>query len=293
MAGGMNDRIDAFGASAMFERFGLFAAGPFASAPNPPNQTADAERKTETGEVAVRLEHVSKSFGERKILDDVSVRITAGEGFCILGRSGVGKSVTLKIIIGLIKPDAGKVFIRGTELQSLDAPKLSEVRKEMGFLFQNGALFDSITVAENVAFPLRRHTKKSDTEIESIVHQKLKEVELENEGAKMPSELSGGMTKRAALARALAFDPKILLVDEPSSGLDAITAAEINELLLRLKEARKVTLVVVTHDVAGARKFADRFAVLDHGKIAACGPIDDLLHSDNPLVRELAAGAVT
>ncbi|HTU33352.1 MAG TPA: ATP-binding cassette domain-containing protein [Candidatus Acidoferrum sp.] len=252
---------------------------------------ADGEAATSNDKIAVRLDRVSKSFGKHKVLDDVSFRIAAGQAFCILGKSGVGKSVTLKIMIGLIQPDAGKVFIRGAEILSLDPQNLSRSRKEMGFLFQNGALFDSISVAENVAFPLRRHTKKSDEEIRSIVRQKLKEVELENEGEKMPAQLSGGMSKRAA--RALALDPSILLVDEPNSGLDAITASEINDLLLRLKNTRKVTLVVVTHDIAGARKFSDRFAVLDCGKIAGCGPIDQLARSENPLVRDLAAGALT
>lgn len=272
--------------------------GPAANSPDSPTQpnnhdrVADDEATTRNSEIAVRLDRVSKEFAGRKILDDVSFQIAAGQGFCILGKSGAGKSVTLKIMIGLVKPDAGKVFIRGTEIQSLDSAQLSDVRKGIGFLFQSGALFDSISVADNVAFPLRRHTSKSASEIRSIVRQKLKEVELENEGAKMPAQLSGGMSKRAALARALALDPAILLIDEPSSGLDAITASEINGLLLQLKKSRKVTLVVVTHDVAGARKFADRFAVLDHGKVAACGPIDSLLHNENPLVRNLAAGAV-
>jgi phospholipid/cholesterol/gamma-HCH transport system ATP-binding protein len=280
---------------------GRFPASQFAlgnghsgSAPEPEDREASAgERNIAHDEPAVKLDRVSKSFGSRKVLDEVSLRIAAGQGFCILGKSGAGKSVTLKIIIGLIRPDAGRVVIRGRELQSLDSSELSEARKGIGFLFQNGALFDSISVAENVAFPLRRHTKKSGREIQSIVREKLQEVELEKEGDKMPAELSGGMSKRAALARALALDPSLLLIDEPSSGLDAITAAEINGLLLQLKKKRNVTLVVVTHDVAGARKFADRFAVLDQGKLAACGPIDDLLRSKNPLVRELAAGAVT
>jgi phospholipid/cholesterol/gamma-HCH transport system ATP-binding protein len=251
------------------------------------------EARADNGNIAIKLEHVSKTFGRRKVLDDVSLQIDKGRGFCLLGKSGTGKSVTLKIMIGLIQPDAGKVFIHGREIESLDPERLPAVRKSTGFLFQNGALFDSISVAENVAFPLRRHTKKSEQEIRSIVREKLQEVELEGEGAKMPAELSGGMTKRAALARALALDPAILLVDEPSSGLDAITAAEIYDLLLRLKKKRNVTLVVVTHDVAGARRFSDEFAVLDRGKIAACGTADDLTHSDQPFVRQLVAGSKT
>ncbi len=242
---------------------------------------------------AVRMEHVSKTFRARKVLDDVSLQISTGEAFCLLGRSGTGKSVTLKLMIGLLKPDKGHISIEGDEIQGLDPAKLGDVRKKVGFLFQNAALFDSISVSENVAFPLRRHTHKSEDEIRAVVEEKLKEVELENEGKKMPSELSGGMSKRAGLARALALDPGILLVDEPSSGLDRITASEIDKLLLGLKKKQKVTLVVVTHDVTGARKFADRFAVLDQGKIAACGTADELARSENSLVRELAVGSET
>jgi len=165
------------------------------------------------------------------------------------------------------------------------------MRKKTGFLFQSAGLFDSISVKENVAFPLRRHTRKSEEEIRAIVHEKLKEVELENEGDKMPAELSGGMRKRAGLARSLCLDPRIMLVDEPRSGLDPITAAEIYKLLAGLKEKRKVTLVIVTHDVTGVRDLADRLAVLNEGKIVACGSADELAHSDNPLVRQLVSGA--
>lgn len=242
---------------------------------------------------AVRFENVSKSFGGKKVLDHVSFRVGAGEAFCLLGRSGTGKSVTLKLMIGLIKPDEGIVSIHGSEIQSLDARRLAEARKSVGFLFQNAALFDSISVSENVAFPLRRHTQKSEKEIRAVVREKLEEVELAQDGNKMPSQLSGGMAKRAGLARALALDPSILLVDEPSSGLDRITAAEIYQLLLELKKKKKVTLVVVTHDVTGARTFADRFAVLDRGKIAGCGTADELAQSDNPLVRNLSQGSET
>lgn len=242
---------------------------------------------------AVQLDHVSKAFAGRKVLDDVSLRIDAGKAFCLLGRSGTGKSVTLKIMVGLIRPERGRVLIQGTEIRHDDTATLVDVRKRIGFLFQNAALFDSISVAENVAFPLRRHTNKPESEIQDVVREKLKEVELENEGAKMPSELSGGMSKRAGLARALALEPSILLIDEPSSGLDRITAAEIYRLLLRLKKNRKVTMVAVTHDVAGAKTFADQFAVLDRGVIAGCGTIDDLAQSDNALVRELAVGSET
>lgn len=253
----------------------------------------DAQPEPAQHPLAIELEHVSKTFRGRAVLDDISVKVATGKTFCLLGRSGIGKSVTLKIMVGLIQPDDGRVKVQGKELVHRDHRLLSEVRRQIGFLFQNAALFDSISVGDNVAFPLRRHTRKSEGEIRSIVQEKLKEVELEKEGSKMPSELSGGMLKRAGLARALALDPSILLIDEPSSGLDRITAGEIYDLLLRLKKNRHVTSVVVTHDVTGARKFADEFGVLDEGRMIACGPHDELTRDENQLVRELIAGSET
>ncbi len=242
---------------------------------------------------AVLLDHVSKTFEKRKVLEDVSFQVGSGEAFGLLGRSGAGKSVTLKLIIGLLKPDQGKILVLGQEMQTLARDKLGEVRKKIGFLFQDAALFDSISVYENVAFPLRRHTGKSDAEIKDIVQQRLDDVGLSKEGRKMPSELSGGMRKRAGLARALALEPEVVLVDEPSSGLDHITAGEIYDLLLEMKQKRHVTLIAVTHDVAGARKFADKFAVLNRGRIVECGSFQELEESDDPVVRNLAAGAET
>lgn len=238
----------------------------------------------------VRLEDVSKSFGQKTVLKGVSFEVQAGEAFCLLGRSGIGKSVTLKLIDGLIKPDCGHILIGGRNISALDARGLSEVRKKMGFLFQDAALFDSINVGENVAFPLRRHTRKPEREIQEIVREKLREVRLEGQEKKMPAQLSGGMRKRAGLARALALDPEILLIDEPSSGLDRITASEIDDLLLELKQKRKVTLIVVTHNIAGARRFADRFAVLNGGAIIAEGAPEELAASKDLLVRQLASG---
>ena len=201
----------------------------------------------------------------------------------------MGKSVTLRLMIGLIKPDSGHIYIYGNDVPHLNGLELAGVRKKIGFLFQDAALFDSINVRDNIAFPLRRHTRKPETEIREIVHEKLKEVDLEGHGDKMPAELSGGMRKRAGLARALTLDPDLLLVDEPSSGLDRITASEIDDLLLELKQKRKATLVVVTHDIAGARKFADRFGVLHGGKILATGSADQLAASEDPIVRQLAS----
>ena len=256
---------------------------------------AQTEPKTEADQnrPAVRFEHVFKSFGNKKVLEDISFQVAQGEAFCLLGRSGAGKSITLRLMIRLIKPDRGKIFVNGTNVIEADRAALNDVRKTVGFLFQDAALFDSMTVGENVAFPLRRHTKKSNDEIRAVVREKLRKVELEKEENTMPPELSGGMRKRAGLARALSLDPQVLLVDEPSSGLDRLTAAEIYQLLLRLKEDRNVTLVAVTHDALGARTFADRFAVLDRGRIAACGTLSEIEKSQNRLARELAEGSET
>lgn len=239
-----------------------------------------------SNDAAIAFEHVSKSFGDKQVLTDVSFRIARGSAFCILGRSGTGKSVTLKLMIGLLRPEDGKVFVRGKDITALESRELAEVRKGAGFLFQNAALFDSLSVGENVAFPLRRHTNKSEQEIEECVRQKLAQVGLEGEYDKMPAELSGGMRKRAALARALALDPPILLVDEPSAGLDPITSEEIDDLLLRLKSEHDTTLVVVTHNIPSARRISDDVVVLDQGRIIARGAPSELEQSEQEMVRE-------
>jgi phospholipid/cholesterol/gamma-HCH transport system ATP-binding protein len=234
---------------------------------------------------AVRLEHVSKSFGARKILDDVSFEVPAGRSVVILGRSGTGKSVTLRHIVGLLRPDSGRVFVQGAEVSRLTGKELSRVRRGIGFLFQNAALFDSISVGENVAFPLRRHTRLSDREIRAKALEKLESVGLEREYDKMPAELSGGMRKRAGLARALALDPQLLLVDEPSAGLDPITADEIDALLLGLKKERGATLVVVTHNIPSAVRLGDELLMLHEGRIVARGTAEALARSQDDLVR--------
>ena len=233
---------------------------------------------------AVKLDHVSKSFGDRKVLDDVTFEIAKAKAFVLLGRSGTGKSVTLRHIIGLVRPDKGHVFVEGCDITKLDARALSDVRKHMGFLFQSAALFDSMTVGDNVAFPLRRHTNLPDEQIRDRAKQKLADVGLERELDKMPSDLSGGMKKRAGLARAMALEPTILLVDEPSAGLDPITSAEIDDLLVQRKRAG-TTLVVVTHNIPSARAIGDELAFLHEGRIVAQGTADDLDRSDDPLVQ--------
>jgi phospholipid/cholesterol/gamma-HCH transport system ATP-binding protein len=234
---------------------------------------------------AVRLESVSKSFGSRSVLDDVSFEVPKGQGFVILGRSGTGKSVTLRHIVALVRPDAGKVFVDDAEVSAMQGTELARVRRGIGFLFQNGALFDSITVGGNVEFPLRRHTRLGDAEIRDRARGKLKAVGLENEYEKMPAALSGGMRKRAALARAMALDPPLLLVDEPSAGLDPITADEIDTLLSDLKRQGGTTLIIVTHNIPSARRLGDTLAMLHEGRIIEQGSAEELARSENELVR--------
>jgi len=244
-----------------------------------------SEAAADAAAPAVRLEGVSKTFGTRAVLDDVSFDVASGSGFIILGRSGTGKSVTLRHIVRLMRPDRGRVFVEGDEISALEGPDLSRVRRRIGFLFQNAALFDSITVGENVAFPMRRHTKLSDREIKERATEKLAAVGLENEYDTMPAALSGGMRKRAGLARALALDPPIVLVDEPSAGLDPITADEIDTLLLKLKERGGTTLIVVTHNIPSARRLGDELVMLHEGRVIVQGTAADLERSTEPMVR--------
>lgn len=236
-------------------------------------------------DTAIVLDHVSKTFGDKQVLQDITFSVARRETICVLGRSGTGKSVTLKLIIALTKPEAGHIWIDGDDITQLEGQALSRVRRKMGFLFQNAALFDFLTLYDNLALPLRRLTHKSKTEIEEIIDRVLHQVGLSGDREKLPLELSGGMKKRAGLARALVLEPQILLVDEPSSGLDRITASEIDELLLKQKQ--HTTMIIVSHDVHGARRIADRFAVLDHGRLAALGTPRDLEHHDNETVRKL------
>jgi phospholipid/cholesterol/gamma-HCH transport system ATP-binding protein len=238
------------------------------------------------GTPAVELRRVTKSFGGRPVLDDLSFAVPAGRSICILGRSGTGKSVTLRHIVGLVRPDAGAVLIDGEDITHMNSRDLSRVRRRIGFLFQYAALFDSIGVGANVEFPMRRHTKLPDHEIRARAHHLLVQVGLEREYDKMPSELSGGMRKRAGLARALALEPAILLADEPSAGLDPVTSGEIDGLLAELRRRSRTTLVVVTHNVPSARAIGDELLFLHEGRILARGAADALDASDVPLVRQ-------
>ena len=242
---------------------------------------------THSDPAAVVFDQVSKSFGAKQVLRDVSFEVPTGTALCVLGRSGTGKSVTLKLIVSLLKPDKGEIWVDGEEITRLKEHELSRVRRKLGFLFQDAALFDSLTLYENLALPLQRLTIKSQEEIDSAVDRALVQVGLGEDGKKMPSELSGGMRKRAGLARALVLEPRILLADEPSSGLDRITASEIDELLLKQKAEHRTTLIVVTHDVHGARRVGDQFAVFDKGDLVAFGTAEDVERGDSETARKL------
>jgi len=230
------------------------------------------------------VRQLHKSFGSQNVLNGVDLTANRGETVVVLGRSGTGKSVLLKLIVGLQKPDSGSIRIHSQEVVGLEMNRLNEIRKKIGFLFQQAALYDSLTVEENVAFPLERHTTLSDAERKERVRGLLASVGMERDLAKMPSDISGGMQKRVALARALALDPDILLFDEPTSGLDPITAAEIGELIVKLKTERNLTSIVVTHDVHGAKSFADRVVLLREGKVAIDGTFHQLEESPDPFV---------
>jgi phospholipid/cholesterol/gamma-HCH transport system ATP-binding protein len=227
---------------------------------------------------------LTKAFSGRTVLDNVSLEVEQGTAFCLLGRSGTGKSVTLKHIIGLLRPDRGRVLVHGVDMSRVSGRDLAAVRRRMGFLFQNAALFDSISVGENVAFPLRRHTNWPEARIREVARKKLTDVGLEADYHKMPADLSGGMRKRAGLARAMALDPDVLLVDEPSAGLDPITAGEIDDLLVQTKRGG-TTLVVVTHNIPSARHIGDTLAMLHEGRVIARGTAADLERSEHELVR--------
>jgi phospholipid/cholesterol/gamma-HCH transport system ATP-binding protein len=232
----------------------------------------------------IAVKDLKKTFGAQKVLDGITLQVASGETLAILGRNGTGKSVLLKLIIGLASPDSGSVSIHGQEVVGLDTVHLNELRKKMGFLFQQAALYDSLTVEENVAFPLGRHTRMGETERKERARELLRGVGMEKDLQKHPSEISGGMQKRVGLARALALEPDILLFDEPTAGLDPITSEEIGRLIVDLKEKRKMTAIVVTHDVRGTKQFADRLVLMDRGKIVTQGTFAELQSSRDEFV---------
>jgi phospholipid/cholesterol/gamma-HCH transport system ATP-binding protein len=238
------------------------------------------------GTPAVELRHVTKRFGDLTVLDDLSLVVPRGRAVCLLGRSGTGKSVLLKHIVGLMRPDAGSVLVEGEDVTELDSRELARVRKRMGMLFQHAALFDSISVGENVAFPMRRHSTLSKREIRERAAALLADVGLAGVYDKMPADLSGGMRKRAGLARALALEPAILLADEPSTGLDPVTSGEIDRLLVELRDRTGATLIVVTHNIPSARVIGDELVFLHEGRILAQGTAAALDRSGIELVQQ-------
>jgi phospholipid/cholesterol/gamma-HCH transport system ATP-binding protein len=246
---------------------------------------ADAEEDGSASVIAV--EDLHKSFGSQKVLNGISLSVRRGETLAVLGRSGTGKSVLLRLIIGLQKPDSGSICIHGQHIAGMALDQLGEIRMKMGFLFQHAALYDSLTVEQNVAFPLQHHNKEmSKSEQADRVKKLLAEVGMEGDLEKMPSDISGGMQKRVGLARALALEPDILLLDEPTAGLDPISSGEIDDLVLKLQEEHHMASIVVTHDLHSAKTIADRLALLNEGNVVIEGNFEQLQESDIEFVRE-------
>jgi phospholipid/cholesterol/gamma-HCH transport system ATP-binding protein len=235
---------------------------------------------------AIAVQGLRKAFGDQRVLNGITFQVAQGETVAVIGRSGGGKSVLLKLLIRLQLPDSGSIRIADQEVTNLGDRQLNEVRKKIGFLFQQAALYDSLTVEENVAFPLSRHSKMSTQEQGKRVRELLGEVGMDQDRGKWPSQISGGMQKRVGLARALALDPQILLFDEPTAGLDPITAEEIGKLIADLKQKHQVSAIVVTHDVHGASAYTDRMVLLHNGNIKAEGSFEDLKHSKDEFVSQ-------
>ncbi len=241
----------------------------------------------------IELTNLHKRFGKLVVLNDLNLTIEEGKCIVIIGASGSGKSVMLKHIVGLLQPDKGEVWYDGRRIDTMKVRPLMEVRRDFGFLFQMGALFDSLTVGQNIAFPVIEHTHKPSNEIASIVTEKLRLVGLPGIENKMPGELSGGQKKRVALARAIALDPKVILYDEPTTGLDPIRSDVINELIINLQRELKVTSIVVTHDMNSAFKVGDRIVMLYEGKMIFDGTPEEVQTSEDPLVKRFVAGEAT
>jgi phospholipid/cholesterol/gamma-HCH transport system ATP-binding protein len=244
----------------------------------------------QNNEPAVVIQDLCKSFGRQKVLNGIGLTVACGETVVVLGRSGTGKSVLLKLLIGLQKADSGSIRIQGREIAALHFKELNQVRIKIGFLFQQAALYDSLSIEENVAFPLDRHSDLQSAERKERVRSLLETVGMEQHGKKLPSQISGGMKKRVGLARALALEPEIMLFDEPTAGLDPITSAEINQLILGLQEKRKITSIVVTHDIRGARTVSHRLVLLNEGSIVAQGTFEELKKNQDPFVAQFLLG---
>ncbi len=260
-------------------------------------RAGEAEFEYHTGTVrpseapdAIEFIDVHKSFGRNHVLRGLNMGLPEDKISMILGPSGTGKSVCIKHIVGLLYPDQGDVLVHGVSIPSLADAELFETRKKFGVLFQDGALFGSLNLWDNVAFPLRQHTEKGDEEIAEIVNRRMSEVGLGGEGEKMPNQLSGGMRKRAGFARALVLDPEIVLFDEPDSGLDPVRTALLCELIKEIHAENGGCYVVITHDIMSARRVAEHISVLWKGRIVESGPAEDLFASENPFVRQFLAG---
>ena len=252
----------------------------------------EPSRTTQPGAPIISIRGLTLSFNNQEVLEGVDLDIPAGQTLTVIGGSGCGKTVLLKCMIGLLKPDTGTVCFKGQDLSGLDRKSLVEARTRFGMVFQGAALFDSMTVGENVGFPLREHTKLRGSELDAIVSQKLAQVGLAGVEGKLPEELSGGMKKRVALARALAMDPEVILYDEPTTGLDPVTAATINRLIVETHKSTGATSVVVTHDMVSAYTISERIVMLHNGRIVADDTPAGIRAARNPVVRQFIEGLV-
>ena len=253
-------------------------------------ETVTEQRSAPSDEVALSLRAINKAFGEKVILDGMTLDARRGETFCVIGPSGCGKSVTLKVIMGLLQPDAGRVFLWGDDVTGFNEQKMAPYRKRMGMVFQGGALFDSLNVFENVSFALNMHNLCSEEEMREKVSRGLSLVGLPGIEDKMPSELSGGMKKRVSLARAVVMEPELLLWDEPTTGLDPVMTAEIDRLIMEMQDQLGVTSIVVTHDLKSAYNVGDRVGVHWQGSLVEIGTPEQIQKSENPFVKQFIRG---